>query len=75
MSAFCRTVLCKNSLLISLLFKGAASFTIYTGTKDALHERGLFADARISHAAISGALGGVTSGSLLTFGTTRERRL
>ncbi|KDQ17972.1 hypothetical protein BOTBODRAFT_29288 [Botryobasidium botryosum FD-172 SS1] len=48
----------------------AASFTIYTGTKEKLHEKGWFNDARLSHVAISGALGGITSGSLLTCGST-----
>lgn len=50
----------------------AASFTIYTGTKDTLHKNGYFLKDKLSNVAIAGALGGALSGSLISVGSTRQ---
>ncbi|KIJ41289.1 hypothetical protein M422DRAFT_75640 [Sphaerobolus stellatus SS14] len=55
--------------LITISFVRAASFTIYSGTKEALHERGLFARARVGDVAVSGGLGGALSGAVISFGS------
>ena len=52
--------------LITITFVRTASFSIYYGTKDKLHERGILADTgKLWHTALSGAAGGATSGVLI----------
>ncbi|KAF8586543.1 hypothetical protein K439DRAFT_1615082 [Ramaria rubella] len=55
--------------LITISFVRAASFTIYNGTKEALHERNRLAQARLGDVAGSGALGGALAGAVICFGS------
>lgn len=58
-------------LIILFYFVGAASFTIYNETKEALHERNVLARARLVDVAGSGGLGGALAGALISFGSAR----
>lgn len=51
---------------------GAASFTIYNGTKENLHNRNYLGRARLLDVAGSGALGGALAGAAISFGSARE---
>lgn len=51
---------------------GAASFTIYNGTKEYLHDRNQLARPYLLDVAGSGALGGALAGALICFGSARE---
>jgi len=55
--------------LVTISFVRAASFTIYNGTKEDLHQRGLLKRARLQDVAGSGALGGALAGALISFGS------
>jgi hypothetical protein len=50
---------------------GAASFTIYTGTKDYFQARNWLARDSMLDAALVGGISGATAGSLISFGSTR----
>ncbi|GJJ12597.1 hypothetical protein Clacol_006840 [Clathrus columnatus] len=54
---------------IAGFFRGAASFTIYNGTKESLHANQHLAQFRLVDVAASGALGGAYAGSLISFGS------
>ena len=54
---------------------GAASFTIYSGTKELLHDNKLLADPTLLHVAGTGAVSGAASGALVCFGSCRESLL
>ncbi|KAF8506177.1 mitochondrial carrier, partial [Hysterangium stoloniferum] len=58
--------------LVTISFVRAASFTIYNGTKEGLHERGLLTRARLQDVAGSGALGGAFAGALISFGSALD---
>ncbi|PWN43887.1 mitochondrial carrier [Ceraceosorus guamensis] len=57
--------------LITISFVRTSSFSIYVSTKEALHRRGVFAEApnNLVHTALSGAAGGATSGVLISCGS------
>ena len=66
---------CPGNICLRLTFPlriGAASFTIYNGTKEGLHERHHLARARLLDVAGSGALGGALAGAVICFGSARE---
>ena len=48
---------------------GAASFTIYNGTKDILRYNDLLAHNRLLDVSLMGGLGGATAGALISFGS------
>ena len=56
----------------ALCLIGAASFTIYNGTKEGLHNRNHLGRARLLDVAGSGALGGALAGAVICFGSARE---
>lgn len=51
---------------------GAASFTIYNGTKDALRNRNVLARDKLLDTACIGGLGGAMAGALISFGSARK---
>ena len=51
---------------------GAASFTIYNGTKESLRDRGYLVRDALLDVATAGALGGATAGALISFGSARK---
>lgn len=51
---------------------GAASFTIYTNTKESFREHRWLAQNTVWSAASIGGIGGAISGSLISFGSARE---
>ncbi|KAH8925762.1 mitochondrial carrier [Atractiella rhizophila] len=57
------------SPLITISVVRTTSFTIYTETKKTLHEKDLFNKDTVSGRAISGFLGGATSGALISAGS------
>jgi hypothetical protein len=58
--------------LITISFVRTSSFSIYVGTKDALHTRGIFTDQSLLHTAASGMTGGATSGMLIRCAPRRQ---
>ena len=52
--------------------KGAASFTIYNGTKDLLRNNDILTRNKVLDVACMGGLGGATAGALISFGSTRR---
>ncbi|KAI0345324.1 hypothetical protein BDW22DRAFT_1326075 [Trametopsis cervina] len=56
--------------LITISFVRAASFTIYTSTKEYCRDHNLFTRNNIIDAAATGGLGGALSGSLISVGST-----
>lgn len=52
-------------------FPGAASFTIYTETKDYFRVHGYLNRNSVLDAALAGGIGGAMSGSLISFGSAR----
>ena len=50
---------------------GAASFTIYGGTKDFLGERQMLSNYRLFDVGCSGGLGGALAGAIISFGSAR----
>ncbi|KAF8447531.1 hypothetical protein L210DRAFT_3472417 [Boletus edulis BED1] len=55
--------------LITISFVRAASFTIYSGTREYCRNHDYFSRNRISDAAIAGGISGALSGSLISFGS------
>jgi len=55
--------------LFTISFVRAASFTIYNGTKESLHTKGLVQRTKLLDVALSGGLGGATAGALISFGS------
>ncbi|KZT71316.1 hypothetical protein DAEQUDRAFT_666367 [Daedalea quercina L-15889] len=55
--------------LITISFVRAASFTIYTSTKEYFHERHWLAYNTVWSVASTGGIGGALSGSLISFGS------
>jgi hypothetical protein len=51
---------------------GAASFTIYTSTKELFHNRNYLNRDSIIDAALVGGIGGAISGALISFGSARR---
>lgn len=76
----CYARLCSGSDLIALsdvlppARLGAASFSMYTGVKDRLHENGLLNQPRMIDIALAAGLGGAASGAVISVGSTREYR-
>ncbi|KAJ3538175.1 hypothetical protein NM688_g6558 [Phlebia brevispora] len=56
--------------LMTISFVRAASFTIYTRTKEYCHARNLFIGDNIFDVSAAGGLGGALSGSLISVGST-----
>jgi hypothetical protein len=56
---------------MSNTYPGAASFTIYSGTKEYCRKNNYFTGDRASDAAIAGGLSGALSGSLISFTSAR----
>jgi hypothetical protein len=56
----------------SELSKGAASFTIYSSTKEHFRKHKYLTGDNIFDVAASGAVGGALAGALITFGSVRE---
>lgn len=56
--------------LMTISFVRAASFTIYTRTKEYCHSRNLFIGDNIFDVSAAGGLGGALSGSLISVGST-----
>lgn len=62
--------------LVTISAVRAASFTIYTNTKNHLYtNQWLNREGGVLPVAAAGAAGGALSGSLITFGSVREYRL
>lgn len=57
--------------LLAECFQGAASFTIYSDTKEYCRNHHYFSRNRISDAALAGGISGALSGSLISFGSAR----
>ncbi|KAL1669292.1 mitochondrial carrier domain-containing protein [Schizophyllum commune] len=55
--------------LLTISFVRAASFTIYSRTKESFAERGVLARDSIVDAALAGGAGGAMSGALISFGS------
>ncbi|KII88338.1 hypothetical protein PLICRDRAFT_110552 [Plicaturopsis crispa FD-325 SS-3] len=55
--------------LITISFVRAASFTIYTSTKDTLREKNYLNRNRLFDVAAAGGIGGALSGALISFGS------
>ncbi|TRM62672.1 mitochondrial carrier domain-containing protein [Schizophyllum amplum] len=55
--------------LLTISFVRAASFTIYSRTKEGFAQRGILARDSIVDAAIAGGAGGAMSGALISFGS------
>ncbi|KAG2157238.1 hypothetical protein DEU56DRAFT_845237 [Suillus clintonianus] len=53
--------------LVTISFVRAASFTIYSSTKEYCRKNNYFTGDRASHAALAGGLSGALSGSLISF--------
>lgn len=51
---------------------GAASFTIYNGTKESLKARNILNRDTLQHSACLGGLGGAMAGALISFGSARK---
>lgn len=56
---------------MSNIYLGAASFTIYSGTKEYCRKNNYFTGDRASDAALAGGLSGALSGSLISFTSAR----
>lgn len=56
-------------------FSGAASFTIYSRTKEYCAERNILCRPHILDAAVTGGISGAMSGSLISFGSARKSHL
>ena len=54
------------------IFSGAASFTIYGGTKEFLAGQQLLSNYRLLDVGCSGGLGGALAGAIISFGSARE---
>ena len=52
--------------------KGAASFTIYSSTKEYFRKHKYFTGNNMFDVAASGAVGGALAGALITWGSVRE---
>ena len=50
----------------------AASFTMYTRTKEYLKEKYWLDNSRLAHVALGGASGGAISGSVISVGSARK---
>jgi len=62
--------------LVTISAVRAASFTIYTNTKNSLYnDQWLNREGGVLPVAAAGAAGGALAGSLITFGSVRECRL
>jgi hypothetical protein len=61
---------CSIASLIAV--KGAASFTIYSSTKEYFRKQKYFMGNNMFDVAASGAVGGALAGALITFGSVRE---
>lgn len=62
--------------LVTISAVRAASFTIYTNTKNSLYnDHWLNREGGVLPVATAGAAGGALAGSLITFGSVRECRL
>lgn len=62
--------------LVTISAVRAASFTIYTNTKNTLYnDQWLHREGGVLSVAAAGAVGGALAGSLITFGSVRECRL
>jgi len=62
--------------LVTISAVRAASFTIYTNTKNTLYnDQWLNREGGVLPVAAAGAAGGALAGSLITFGSVRESRL
>lgn len=57
--------------LLAEHFEGAASFTIYSDTKEYCRNHDYFSRNGISDAALAGGISGALSGSLISFGSAR----
>ena len=51
---------------------GAASFTIYTRTKEFFRDHHLIDHSQLFGCAVIGGIGGAMAGSLISFGSARE---
>lgn len=58
--------------LIGHAMVGAASFTIYTRTKEFCRDHQLVDHTQLLGSAVVGGLGGAMAGSLISFGSARE---
>jgi hypothetical protein len=56
----------------SPLLKGAASFTIYSNTKEYFRKHNYLTRNSIFDVAASGAVGGALAGAVITWGSVRE---
>ncbi len=54
------------------MFAGAASFTIYTRTKEYCRDHNYLARNSIIDASLVGGISGAMSGALISFGSARE---
>jgi hypothetical protein len=62
-----------NKIFFSVsYFSGAASFTIYSRTKEYGAEHQLLCRPRLLDAALTGGISGAMSGSLISFGSARK---
>lgn len=60
---------------LSQLLLGAASFTIYTRTKEYFRDRHLLTRDSMIDASLVGGVSGAMSGALISFGSARESYL
>lgn len=61
--------------IVSNRFLGAASFTIYTRTKELFRDYNYLNRNNVVDAALVGGIGGAMSGSLISFGSARELKI
>lgn len=57
---------------MTISFVRAASFTIYTETREAFRENDILNRESMVDAALTGGVSGALSGSLISFGSARE---
>jgi solute carrier family 25 carnitine/acylcarnitine transporter 20/29 len=58
--------------MIGLAMAGAASFTIYTRTKEFFRDHHLIDHSKLLGCAAVGGIGGAMAGALISFGSARE---
>ena len=61
-----------STIIADLSMTGAASFTIYSNTKDYCGEHNILSRDTMLDVALIGALGGSLAGGMITFGSVRE---
>lgn len=61
-----------DSILVLMRIAGAASFTIYSSTKDYCSVHNILSRHNIIDVSLTGGISGAMSGSLISFGSARK---